>query len=199
VPLGVELTARGRIVRDIHWVFEGGGEIYLPDGTVAIEASGKYVKLKLGDIAEAEPTDLGWRVYGEDQQVASLTSPHMHAFLEQWHAAVATQNTAAMRTLLAPDVTFRSPVAHTPYRGQETVAFLLGNVVQVFQDFTYHREFIAGDSVTLEFSARVGDLDLKGVDVIKLDAAGRIADFEVMIRPASALMALGKEMAQRVQ
>jgi acyl-coenzyme A thioesterase PaaI-like protein len=39
VPLGVELTARGRIVRDIHWVFEGAGEIYLPDGTVAIAES----------------------------------------------------------------------------------------------------------------------------------------------------------------
>ena len=39
---------------------------------------------------------------------------------------------------------------------------------------------------------------MKGVDVIKLDDMGRIADFEVMIRPASALMALGKEMAQRV-
>ncbi len=198
VPLGVELTARGRIVRDIHWVFEGAGEIYLPDGTVAIEASGKYVKLKLGDIAEADPGDLGWRVYGEDHEPASLTSPHMHAFLERWHAAVSTRDAHAVRALLAPDVVFRSPVAHTPYRGQDTVTFLLGNVVQVFQDFTYHREFIAGDSVTLEFSARVGDLDLKGVDVIKLDDMGRIADFEVMIRPASALMALGNEMAQRV-
>ncbi|MBP8294155.1 MAG: nuclear transport factor 2 family protein [Caldilineaceae bacterium] len=123
----------------------------------------------------------------------------MHAFLERWHAAIDTHNVDAVRALLAPDVVFRSPVAHTPYHGRDTVAFLLGNVVQVFQDFTYHREFIAGDSVTLEFSARVGDLDLKGVDVIKLNADGQIADFEVMIRPASALMALGKEMAQRVQ
>ena len=136
VPLGVELTARGRIVRDIHWVFEGAGEIYLPDGTVAIEASGKYVKLKLGDIAEADPGDLGWRVYGEDHEPASLTSPHMHAFLERWHAAVSTRDAHAVRALLAPDVVFRSPVAHTPYHGQDTVAFLLGNVVQVFQDFT---------------------------------------------------------------
>ena len=111
MPLGVELTARGRIVRDIHWVFEGAGELYLPDGTVAIEASGKYVKLKLGDIAEADPVDLGWRVYGEDQQPASRTSPHMYAFWEQWHAAVATRNATAMRALLAPAVVFRSPVA----------------------------------------------------------------------------------------
>lgn len=63
VPLGVELEARGRITRDIHHLFEGDGEIYLPDGTVAAKAHGKYIRLKLDTIADAEPADLGWRVY----------------------------------------------------------------------------------------------------------------------------------------
>ena len=65
VPLGVELEARGRITRDIHHLFEGDGEIYLPDGTVAASAHGKYIRLKLDTIAEAEPEDLGWRVYAD--------------------------------------------------------------------------------------------------------------------------------------
>jgi acyl-coenzyme A thioesterase PaaI-like protein len=65
VPLGVELTARGRITRDIHHLFEGEGEIYLPDGTVAAIAHGKYIRLKLDDISGIEPTDLGWRVYAD--------------------------------------------------------------------------------------------------------------------------------------
>ncbi|MFO7633642.1 MAG: PaaI family thioesterase [Caldilinea sp.] len=63
VPLGIELEARGRITRDIHHLFEGTGEIYLPDGTVAAIARGKYIRLKLDTIADAEPEDLGWRVY----------------------------------------------------------------------------------------------------------------------------------------
>ncbi|MFN3331821.1 MAG: PaaI family thioesterase [Caldilinea sp.] len=63
VPLGVELEARGRITRDIHHLFEGDGEIYLPDGTVAASAHGKYIRLKLDAIAGAEPEDLGWKVY----------------------------------------------------------------------------------------------------------------------------------------
>ena len=63
VPLGVELTARGRITRDIHHIFEGTGEIYLPDGTVAASAHGKWVRLKLADIAGMEAEDLGWKVY----------------------------------------------------------------------------------------------------------------------------------------
>ena len=63
VPLGVELTARGRITRDIHHIFEGTGEIYLPDGTVAASAHGKWVRLKLADIAGMEAEELGWKVY----------------------------------------------------------------------------------------------------------------------------------------
>jgi hypothetical protein len=35
----------------------------LPDGTVAAIAHGKYIRLKLDTIADAEPADLGWRVY----------------------------------------------------------------------------------------------------------------------------------------
>jgi acyl-coenzyme A thioesterase PaaI-like protein len=63
VPLGVELTARGRITRDIHHIFEGTGELYLPDGTVAATAHGKWVRLKLDAIAGMEPAELGWKVY----------------------------------------------------------------------------------------------------------------------------------------
>ncbi len=63
VPLDVELTARGRIIRDIQHIFEGEGELYLPDGTVAATARGKYVRLKLDAIADVDPAALGWQVY----------------------------------------------------------------------------------------------------------------------------------------
>jgi acyl-coenzyme A thioesterase PaaI-like protein len=65
VPLGVELTARGRITRDIHHLFEGEGELYLPDGAVAATARGKYIRLKLDDISGMDPEELGWRVYDD--------------------------------------------------------------------------------------------------------------------------------------
>jgi hypothetical protein len=39
---------------------------------------------------------------------------------------------------------------------------------------------------------------LKGVDIIRFDEAGRIAEFEVMVRPANALMALGQAMGARI-
>ncbi|MEN8140085.1 MAG: PaaI family thioesterase [Thermodesulfobacteriota bacterium] len=52
VPYGVELKAIGRITRDSGRIFEGSGEIYLPDGTVAVTAEGKYLKRKIEQITD---------------------------------------------------------------------------------------------------------------------------------------------------
>ncbi len=63
VPLEIELTARGRITRVRRRLFEGTGEIYLPDGTAAVTSEARYLKLDLRDISEVDPDELGWRVY----------------------------------------------------------------------------------------------------------------------------------------
>jgi hypothetical protein len=112
---------------------------------------------------------------------------------------VAAADLSQVASLCAPDAVFRSPVAHKPYRGAELVAAFLQNATQTFSDFRYHRTFVSGErDVVLEFSAKVGDKELKGIDMITFDAAGRIVDFEVMVRPATALQALGAEMARRM-
>jgi len=66
VPLGVELTAVGRITRDTRLLFEGEGELLLPDGTVAVEARGRYVKLPLERIADFDPEQIEWRVVPDE-------------------------------------------------------------------------------------------------------------------------------------
>jgi uncharacterized protein (TIGR00369 family) len=51
VPLDGEIRAVGRITRDTRRLFEGAGEILLADGSVAVEAVGKYVKMDLEEIS----------------------------------------------------------------------------------------------------------------------------------------------------
>ena len=116
--------------------------------------------------------------------------------LEKWHSMVASRDLAALDDIVHPDAVFRSPVAHTPYHGSDALKLALSTVINVFQDFTYHRQFISsdGESVTLEFSAHVNEKQLKGVDLIKFDSDGKVVEFEVMIRPVSGLMALGQAM-----
>lgn len=133
-----------------------------------------------------------------------MTSPALHpeaaASLQRWHAMVAAADLSALPELLAPQVVFRSPMAHSPYPGAPVVATILGTVLQVFEDFRYHRELATEDglNVVLEFSARVGDKALKGIDMIRFDEHGKIVEFEVMVRPMSGLAALGEEMGRRL-
>ncbi len=54
VPVDGEVRAVGRITRDSRRIFEGSGEIVLADGTVAVEASGKYMKLPIDAIADGD-------------------------------------------------------------------------------------------------------------------------------------------------
>ncbi|MCS4245948.1 nuclear transport factor 2 family protein [Pseudomonas sp. BIGb0164] len=120
--------------------------------------------------------------------------------LQRWHAMLAARDLKSLPELLAADAVFRSPMAHTPYAGAPVVSMILNTVIKVFEDFTYHRELATGDglSVVLEFSARVGDKQLKGIDLIRFNEQGQIIEFEVMVRPLSGLQALGEEMGRRL-
>ena len=51
VPLDDDVRAVGRITKDSSRLFEGTGEIVLADGSVAVEASGKYLRLPIERIA----------------------------------------------------------------------------------------------------------------------------------------------------
>jgi 2,4-dienoyl-CoA reductase (NADPH2) len=127
-------------------------------------------------------------------------NPAVAESLKHWHTMVAAKNVAELGSILHPKAVFRSPMAHTPYPSAQAVQLILGNVIQVFEDFTYHRELASADglSVVLEFSANVNGKALKGIDLVQFDTEGKIVDFEVMVRPLSGLQALGDEMGKRL-
>jgi len=58
-PTG-EVRAVGRITRDTRRLFEGTGEILLDDGSVAVEASGRYLKMTLGEITDDDFDQREW-------------------------------------------------------------------------------------------------------------------------------------------
>ncbi|MCO8086510.1 nuclear transport factor 2 family protein [Acinetobacter lwoffii] len=130
-----------------------------------------------------------------------MTIENTKKSIARWHEMLETRDMSILNELLAEEVVFRSPVAFQPYPGKQMVFFILTNVIQVFENFTYHREFISedGNNVVLEFSANVGDKKLKGVDMIQFNEEGQMIDFEVMIRPKSGLEALAVQMGQRMQ
>jgi uncharacterized protein (TIGR00369 family) len=62
VPLDTPLTIVGRITMDKSRIFEGAGELYLPDGTVAADCAGKYIKMDLNKIADFDAEREEWYV-----------------------------------------------------------------------------------------------------------------------------------------
>lgn len=127
-------------------------------------------------------------------------NPKVTTSLATWHEMVAKRDMSLFAGIVHADAVFRSPMAHTPYKSAQAMTMVLGTVIQVFEDFTYHRELVSedGQSVVLEFSARVGDKQVKGIDLIRFDEEGKIVELEVMVRPMSGLQALGAEMAKRL-
>ena len=132
---------------------------------------------------------------GEVQSLAPLPQQT----LAGWHAFVATGNQDLLAPLLSKHIVFRSPFVQSPIPGRTATVLVLTTVAQIFENFRYHREFVAGaHDAALEFSANIGKWQLKGIDLIKFDEFGKMIEFEVMVRPIKALQALGEEMGNRI-
>jgi hypothetical protein len=119
--------------------------------------------------------------------------------LDNWHRFVASGDHGLLASLLSEHIVFRSPFVQSPIPGRAATLLVLTTVVQIFENFRYHRTFIAGShDVALEFGANIGKWQLKGIDLIKFNEAGEMVEFEVMVRPIKALEALGAEMGNRI-
>jgi hypothetical protein len=132
---------------------------------------------------------------GENHALAALPQ----RTLDGWHRFVATGDQALLKPLLSEHIVFRSPFVQSPIPGRQATLLVLTTVVQIFENFRYHRAFIASPhDAALEFGANIGKWQLKGIDLITFNEAGEMTEFEVMIRPIKALAALGEEMGNRI-
>lgn len=77
VPLDGEIRVVGRIVSDGKRTFEGTGEILLADGTVAIEAKGKYLKMDIEKIADFDHEAEQWRVVAAADDPETVVLPRI--------------------------------------------------------------------------------------------------------------------------
>ena len=126
-------------------------------------------------------------------------TPLAQRTLDGWHRFVASGDRDLLASLLSEYIVFRSPFVQSPIPGRPATLLVLTTVVQIFENFRYHRTFIAGPhDAALEFSANIGKWQLKGIDLIKFNDAGEMLEFEVMIRPIKALAALGEEIGNRI-
>ena len=116
----------------------------------------------------------------------------------RWHEAVENKNMKILEEILTEDCIFRSPFLWKPKQGRPLAIAILKAASNVFEDFEYHRQLTDGSSWTLEFSAHIGEIGLKGVDLIRINEDGKITEVEVLVRPFKGLQALADAMSKQL-
>ena len=122
--------------------------------------------------------------------------------LERWHAAMAKGNRPSdLAEIIREDAVFHSPVVHTPQEGRNLVVAYLAAAGQTLgnDSFTYIRELVDGENAMLEFTTEMDGIHVNGVDIIRFDDEGMIADFKVMVRPLKAMNKVWERMAGQLQ
>jgi hypothetical protein len=129
------------------------------------------------------------------QHLIPLTghSPNLQAWTD-W--ILNDHSPAGLSAILAEDVVFKSPVVHTPQEGKQiTMAYLLAAGQTLNNDsFRYTRVFDCGTRAVLEFETVMDGITVNGVDMIEWNAAGKITDFKVMVRPLKAIQTVHAAM-----
>jgi hypothetical protein len=115
-----------------------------------------------------------------------------------FRAAVESGDVDAAEALFAEDIVFHSPATFHPFVGRETVMALLRIVAETFEDFRYTDELEVDGAQALIFRAAIGGREIEGLDLIRFDGDGLIADFTVMLRPISGLLPFAQAMGEKV-
>jgi hypothetical protein len=118
--------------------------------------------------------------------------------LDTWHELVRTQNIRGLSSLLADDVTFYSPVVHTPQIGKAITLQYLSAAFHVFfnESFRYVRELTGPHDAALEFEVEIDGISVNGIDLIKWNDEGKIVEFKVLVRPLKAINLIHQKMAE---
>ena len=130
--------------------------------------------------------------------VVSGSNQIAHRAVEEWHRIVTQRDWDKLANLLTDDVAYYNPAQYEPYRGKEALVGILRLVFSIFEDFAYLRRFSGEGGYALEFSARVGESQLSGIDLVRFNRAGKMTELIVMLRPSDVVAKLGEEAARRM-
>ncbi|HVW46449.1 MAG TPA: nuclear transport factor 2 family protein [Solirubrobacterales bacterium] len=113
--------------------------------------------------------------------------------------AAETKDLDLLRETLTEDVVLHSPILFKGFEGREMTMVVLGNVIEVFEDFRYLDEVHGEDSVVLRFAATVdGRFEIEGIDYLTLDPEGRVTELTVFLRPLKAVQRFNELMVARL-
>jgi len=121
-----------------------------------------------------------------------MANPH------PFRVAAEAKDLELLSEALNENVVLHSPILFRGFEGREIVSQVLTHVAATLEDLTYVDELVGEDTVCLRFKAKVGELELEGIDYLQLDSHGKVIDLTVFMRPMKALTAFNEQVKQRL-
>jgi len=129
----------------------------------------------------------------------------MHPTLKKWHEYFDNRDLKILDEILAEDVTFHSPVVHTPQRGKKITMVYLSAALKLLatpgtqHNFRYVRKVANDRHFLLEFECTLDGVHINGIDMMEVNEAGEIINFKVMIRPLQGINMVHKKMGEMLK
>ena len=119
----------------------------------------------------------------------------MPAGLSAFLTAVQSRDATGAAAQLAEYVILESPIADVPYVGREQVGNVVARLIDAFDEFTV-TEIIVGDGhFAVVTNARIGTTEIDGVDLVGINAEGKVASLSIHSRPLRAVVELQNRLA----
>jgi hypothetical protein len=120
----------------------------------------------------------------------------MSNHLANWHHVITTRDLSNLDDILADNAVFHSPIVHTPQLGKDITKMYLSAAFHVLLNDSFHyvREVTDDKNAILEFLVDIDGVQVNGVDMIRWDHDGKIAEFKVMLRPYKAINLIKDKM-----
>jgi hypothetical protein len=119
-----------------------------------------------------------------------MTVDEFPAGLSAFLAAVQARDAITAAAQLAEYVILEGPIDLEPFVGREQVAKVVSQILDVSDDFTV-TEVIPGDGhFAVVTNIRIGDTEMDGIELIGVNAEGKVASLSIHLRPMRAIVAL---------
>ena len=125
-----------------------------------------------------------------------MTVEEIPAGLSAFLAAVQARDATSAAAQLAEYVILESPIDVEPLVGRAQVAQMVSQFLDVFDEFTV-THIISGDGAfAVLTNIKIGTTEIDGIDLIGINAEGKVASLSIHLRPMRAVIALQNRLAR---
>lgn len=112
------------------------------------------------------------------------------AGLSAFLAAVQARDAASAAAELADYVILESPIDVEPFVGREQVAKVVSQILDVAESVTVNDIIVGDGHFAVVTTIKIGTTEMDGIELIGVNAEGKVASLSIHLRPMRAVVAL---------